>query len=359
MSLTKISETVLSGAFEEQFAFDPATSSGSTFGFTSGTIQGNGLSNTIAAGTVTFTSPSYIYVDWNRVSPRVKSISTTDTLPEHALLLYEVRSLTDMDDYRSWCMATTLRTGEDSSDLVNAPDESAFFGAGSNTFGVAQTTTTADIFTSGNNRAYFHYVILPLGVSVTQVSFGGTSSSRNNLDAATARLFQEDYSNFRVEMWGAFDRQCLTPLNTSTTICQMDIDFSTSTDFSLVSAAITGTDDDIANDISDIISLVSDSHSQTAPFTWSTSSVVGAKATFNAAVHWIAWSFTVTDDTVIASQRAPWVNYVTATPANGLQVMYTQLNEDIGDGAADQTVEITGSNPAVLASLSMQVLQDA
>ncbi len=110
MSRTRISESVLSGAFEEQFAFDPDTSTGLTFGFTAGTIQGNGISNTIAAGTVSFTNPSFIYVDWNVASPSVQSISTSDTLPDNSLLLFEVRAIDDFDDYRSWTMATT-RTG--------------------------------------------------------------------------------------------------------------------------------------------------------------------------------------------------------------------------------------------------------
>lgn len=100
----------MSGAFEEEFAFDPATSTGAVFGFTAGTIQGNGLSNTISAGTVSFTSPSFIYVDWNKATPTVESIGTGDVLPDNSLLLFEVRSVSDFDDYRSWTMATN-RTG--------------------------------------------------------------------------------------------------------------------------------------------------------------------------------------------------------------------------------------------------------
>ena len=311
MSITKITERVLAGAFEEQFAFDPATSSGSTFGFTSGTIQGNGLSNTIPSGTVTFSGESYIYIDWNRINPKVKSIPIIFTLPEHALLLYQVRSITSMDDFRSWSMATTLRTGEDSSDLVSTPDADMIRTGGATTFGADVTENSIGPFISGDDQKWLMvlYAFSDDSDEINAIWANGatTPTIADEFLPATNRVAVIKESGIRMELWFFRDFENAIPLGFGDGAFEITAKFNQSVEgYSF--AAIGGDGVDVTPSIV-TKDIMPGTQLYNGTNTSGTFPVFGNLASYNLGLCCIGHKNDPSRTLTVSSTRSPWVNW--------------------------------------------------
>lgn len=341
MSLTHITERVIEGAFEEQFARDPTLDTGSNFGYTAGTVQGNGLSTTISGGFVTHSGiESYIYVDWNRIGPQVKVIPVTDTLPEHSLLLYHYISNSNIIDYRTWSMATTLRTGETSADLVSAPPADTLMFSSGSSFGTG--TGTGNITTStengGNRKGMIYLLAFETDTTfVTDFQANGTTSPLFSFASSVSRIGTFTGQGLNCECWGVRNSDLASPVaDASASSITGNFTFNQSDNWVFHSLSMNGLPDDV-NNIVESSFYQGDTGLSTDPEEFD---VVSAKKTYDftaACLH----SISSTSELNTSSQRSPWSTYGIQGLNNQIKAALTRISTAVADTAAVQTFNFT------------------
>ncbi len=199
MSITRITSNDIEDTFVQgSFAPDPATTTATLWGHEAGYVAGTADVELIAAGTVAYSEPSYIYIDRDKAVPTIESIPIGgDVTAIDGILLAQVNSPTDFIDYRSW-------------------SSSSFEGLilpGQTQWGPGQTTR--DAFSSGsfpmqvNSNTSRHdriYVLVfqfrdPL-TQIVRINAKGGSGGEPNYYTPEQRAFVKGAtSSFAYEIW--------------------------------------------------------------------------------------------------------------------------------------------------------------
>lgn len=343
-------------AWERNFELDPATTTNSVFGHKSGQVQGNGKLNTIPAGTVSYSGDSFIYIDWNRISPKIKSIGVLDTLPAHSILLYQINNGV-ATDYRSWSSASSLSTGEDSSDLSSSPaDDVEVTSEG----GVAkvddQITDILAVGTPNPGLAKWALFIIAFNDDTSFVSDfranGGTPEAQDSFPASTHRIAVHSAQGYRVEVWAVrnFELRFKIPEASSGGISFICV-LNQASDYGIQIMTGVGIDEDPGINTNEVV---------VASFSSGTSSsdesfpVFGTLEGFNGGGCYIYWNGAANTMNA-SSQRSPWINWAPRSDGTAtIRTALTYIEGTTSDGDADQTFNITPDVKWISASVQVK-----